>query len=197
MEYSAGMVFSEPPTSILKNVRSRSSSVVSLQSKSSPVHGDVLFVQRHDGPVRVKVSPVQVNVRSSLGNAGKWPWADRTWPVPPRFRQTSSILVGTPHAHDVRVRTRASVSPEAPARDRLASSRSLAPRDFLQYAADSYDAPLPKYVRDELRGYLRCGLFEHGFLRARCEACGYDLLVAFSCKARRAWDRRSAQACTR
>jgi len=60
----------------------------------------------------------------------KWPGADRTWPVPPRFRQTSSILVGTPHAQDVRVRPRASVSPEAPARDRFASSRSVAPRDL-------------------------------------------------------------------
>jgi hypothetical protein len=55
---------------------------------------------------------------------------------------------------------------------------------FLEHAAESYEAPLPKYVRDELRGYLRCGIFEHGFLRARCDSCGHDLLVAFSCKAR-------------
>ena len=55
---------------------------------------------------------------------------------------------------------------------------------FFEHARESYDAPLPKYVQSELRGYLRCGIFEHGFLRARCESCKYDLLVAFSCKAR-------------
>ena len=55
---------------------------------------------------------------------------------------------------------------------------------FLEHARESYDAPLPKYVRDDLRGYLRCGIFEHGFTRARCEACKHDLLIAFSCKAR-------------
>lgn len=55
---------------------------------------------------------------------------------------------------------------------------------FIAHARETYDAPLPKYVRDELRGYLRCGIFEYGFTRARCEACEHDLLVAFSCKAR-------------
>ena len=55
---------------------------------------------------------------------------------------------------------------------------------FLAHARESYDAPLPKYVRDELRGYLRCGIFDYGFTRARCEACKHDLLIAFSCKAR-------------
>ena len=55
---------------------------------------------------------------------------------------------------------------------------------FIAHARESYDAPLPKYVRDELRAYLRCGIFDHGFTRARCDACGHDVLVAFSCKAR-------------
>ncbi len=55
---------------------------------------------------------------------------------------------------------------------------------FIAHAAESYDAPLPKYVREELRRYLRCGDFAQGFTHARCEACGHDLLVAFSCKAR-------------
>ena len=43
---------------------------------------------------------------------------------------------------------------------------------------------MPRYVRDELRGYLRCGVFAHGFVRARCDACQHELLVAFSCKGR-------------
>jgi hypothetical protein len=55
---------------------------------------------------------------------------------------------------------------------------------FLAHARESYDAPLPRYVEQELRAYLRCGVFAHRFVRARCERCGYDLLVAFSCKHR-------------
>ena len=57
---------------------------------------------------------------------------------------------------------------------------------FLAHARDTYEAPLPRYVEQELRGYLRCGVFAHGFVRARCDRCGHDLLVAFSCKARAA-----------
>ena len=55
---------------------------------------------------------------------------------------------------------------------------------FLAHARETYDAPLPPYVERELRGYLRCGVFAHGFVRAHCDACGHDLLVAFSCKGR-------------
>ena len=55
---------------------------------------------------------------------------------------------------------------------------------FLARARETYEAPLPRYVEQELRGYLRCGVFAHGFVRAHCDACGHDLLVAFSCKAR-------------
>ncbi|MGO9713651.1 MAG: transposase zinc-binding domain-containing protein [Polyangiaceae bacterium] len=43
---------------------------------------------------------------------------------------------------------------------------------------------LPKYVAAELRAYMKCGLFSEGFSRAHCDACGRDLLVAFSCKVR-------------
>ena len=44
--------------------------------------------------------------------------------------------------------------------------------------------PLPKFVRDELEGYLRCGILSYGCVRVRCGECGYDRLVAFSCKKR-------------
>lgn len=57
---------------------------------------------------------------------------------------------------------------------------------FLAHARQTYDAPLPRYVEEELRGYLRCGVFAHGFVHAHCDTCGHDLLVAFSCKARAA-----------
>ena len=55
---------------------------------------------------------------------------------------------------------------------------------FLAHARETYDAPLPRYVEQELRAYLRCGVFSHGFVHCRCEVCGHDLLVAFSCKRR-------------
>jgi Putative transposase/Transposase zinc-binding domain len=56
--------------------------------------------------------------------------------------------------------------------------------EFLRYARESYDAPLPRYVEDELRGYLRCGDFSRGFVHLRCRRCEHDLLVPFSCKNR-------------
>ena len=55
---------------------------------------------------------------------------------------------------------------------------------FLQWARDTYSKPIPRYVEQDLRAYLRCGVFAHGFVRAHCDACGHDLLVAFSCKRR-------------
>ncbi|MBI5423391.1 MAG: transposase [Opitutae bacterium] len=43
---------------------------------------------------------------------------------------------------------------------------------------------LPRYVEQEFRKYVRCGVLAHGFARARCKQCGADILVAFSCKRR-------------
>jgi hypothetical protein len=55
---------------------------------------------------------------------------------------------------------------------------------FLAYAREHYDGGLPRYVESELRAYLKCGVFSEGFTRCHCDACGHDLLVAFSCKSR-------------
>lgn len=55
---------------------------------------------------------------------------------------------------------------------------------FLRFTRETYEKPLPRYVENELRAYLKCGVFAHGFVRARCDACGHDLFVAFSCKRR-------------
>jgi hypothetical protein len=55
---------------------------------------------------------------------------------------------------------------------------------FLAYAREHYDGGLPRYVERELRAYLSCGVFSEGFTRARCDACGHDLLIAFSCHGR-------------
>ena len=43
---------------------------------------------------------------------------------------------------------------------------------------------LPKFVVREVDEYLRCGRLEHGCLSLRCGACGFERLVAFSCKRR-------------
>ena len=40
------------------------------------------------------------------------------------------------------------------------------------------------YVRQAFCKYLECGIFAHGFARARCGDCGHDYFVAFSCKGR-------------
>jgi len=55
---------------------------------------------------------------------------------------------------------------------------------FLRHAREAYDGPLPRYVEDELRGYLQCGDFARGFVHLRCELCAHDVLVPFSCKQR-------------
>jgi hypothetical protein len=55
---------------------------------------------------------------------------------------------------------------------------------FLAELDESGARPLPRYVLEALRGYLRCGVLAHGFSRLHCDRCGHDLLVAFSCKQR-------------
>jgi len=43
---------------------------------------------------------------------------------------------------------------------------------------------LPEWVERDFRGYLECGILAHGFARARCEDCGHERLIPFSCKSR-------------
>jgi hypothetical protein len=54
---------------------------------------------------------------------------------------------------------------------------------FLASARYRDQAP-PRFVEQELRSFLRCGVLAHGFLRLHCDDCGHDRLVAFSCKRR-------------
>ena len=54
----------------------------------------------------------------------------------------------------------------------------------LDAGADRVVDPVPAYVERDLRKYLECGMLAHGFARARCEKCGQDFLVAYSCKGR-------------
>lgn len=43
---------------------------------------------------------------------------------------------------------------------------------------------LPAFVQQEFDAYLRCGVLAHGFIRAQCEDCHHEKLIAFSCKCR-------------
>jgi hypothetical protein len=43
---------------------------------------------------------------------------------------------------------------------------------------------LPQFVEQAFRDFLRCGWLAGGFARFRCGGCGFDRLVAFSCKGR-------------
>lgn len=57
---------------------------------------------------------------------------------------------------------------------------------FLEHARTEYAKPLPRYVEQELRAYLDCGILGCGFSRAKCRGCGHEMVVAFSCKKRSA-----------
>jgi hypothetical protein len=54
---------------------------------------------------------------------------------------------------------------------------------FLAQAA-ARERPVPRFVEREFRAYLRCGILAHGFARVHCDACGFDRVVAFSCRGR-------------
>lgn len=51
---------------------------------------------------------------------------------------------------------------------------------------DPDGAGVPDFVEDELRRFLSCGSLAGGFARLKCEACGKERLVPFSCKRRAA-----------
>jgi hypothetical protein len=51
-------------------------------------------------------------------------------------------------------------------------------------SASHRDQPVPRFIEQQLRAFLRCGVLAHGFLRLHCDECGHDRLVAFSCKRR-------------
>lgn len=53
---------------------------------------------------------------------------------------------------------------------------------FLERAGEA--GVLPKFVTEEVEGYLRCGQPEHGCALLVCERCGKAVVVAFSCKHR-------------
>jgi len=56
---------------------------------------------------------------------------------------------------------------------------------FLRAVAEAGDgAGLPQFVEREFRDFLLCGVYEAGVARFRCEGCGREHLLPFSCKGR-------------
>ena len=53
---------------------------------------------------------------------------------------------------------------------------------FSEYSAE--DAAGAAVRQRRARHLPGCGILAHGFLRLRCGDCGYDKLIAFSCKRR-------------
>ncbi len=66
--------------------------------------------------------------------------------------------------------------------------------DEARRSSDSGDG-YPAFIERKFRLFLHCGLLSRGFARLRCPSCGFDRLVAFSCKGRicpSCWARRAA-----
>ena len=57
-------------------------------------------------------------------------------------------------------------------------------RFLTETAAATDGAGLPRFIAREFRDFLGCGQLERGFARVRCDACRFERLVPFSCKAR-------------
>jgi hypothetical protein len=47
---------------------------------------------------------------------------------------------------------------------------------FIAHAREHYERPLPRYVENEFRDYLKCGVFAFGFVRCKCDSCGHGSL---------------------
>lgn len=48
--------------------------------------------------------------------------------------------------------------------------------------AEAKGDSIPGYIEKGFSRFMDCGILAKGFARVRCDACGDDFLVAFSCK---------------
>jgi hypothetical protein len=53
-----------------------------------------------------------------------------------------------------------------------------------QWTDEANGRTLPKFVLEELHGFMSCGILAKGFAHLYCDSCGEHHVVAFSCKAR-------------
>jgi hypothetical protein len=57
-------------------------------------------------------------------------------------------------------------------------------RFLAETAAATDGTGLPRFIEREFRNFLGYGQLERGFAQVRCDACRFERLVPFSCKAR-------------
>ena len=57
-------------------------------------------------------------------------------------------------------------------------------RTLYAAAEDGFAAPLPGFVRNELEGFIDCGVLARGFAVIACQECREQKVVGFSCKGR-------------
>ena len=75
--------------------------------------------------------------------------------------------------------------PRSPARTVLHQVvRTHLERFLAETAAATEGAGVPRFIEREFRDFLGCGALDRGFARVRCDACRFERLVPFSCKAR-------------
>ena len=53
---------------------------------------------------------------------------------------------------------------------------------FFAQTEEAAGASMTQFIKDEFDAFLECGILAHRFLRLRCDDCGHDKLVIFSCK---------------
>jgi Putative transposase/Transposase zinc-binding domain len=75
----------------------------------------------------------------------------------------------------------------------MSSCASTSRRSSRRYARSAAKTCHVRYVEQELRRYLRCGLLLWGFVRVMCPTCRDEILVAYSCKCRGACPSCSAR----
>jgi Transposase zinc-binding domain len=80
-------------------------------------------------------------------------------------------------------RSATDTSPRDPQRGAL---HAILRRHLASFLAERerLEAPLPRFVVDELEGYLDCGRLSAGCARFECEGCGLTRVTALSCKGR-------------
>ena len=75
--------------------------------------------------------------------------------------------------------------PRSPARTVLHQVvRTHLERFLAETAAATEGVGVPRFIEREFRDFLGCGALDRGFARVRCDACRFERLVPFSCKAR-------------
>ena len=102
---------------------------------------------------------------------------DSCEPERARAKRTHSVLGPTADS------ATAGYTPRSPEQTLLYRIVGEQLESFLSRARDT-GQPAPRFIEQELRAYLRCGVLAHGFLRLHCDACKLDRLVPFSCKRR-------------